>query len=428
MSEMNNIWILNHYAGTAYLNRGGRHYWFAKYLKRYGYNPTVFCCNKIHNTDSFVFDNDNLVNTCVEESTGVPYVFIKGRDYKGNGKDRILNMIDFFRNLKKCAGEYAKKCGTPDIIYASSVHPLTLLAGIKLAKKFGVKCVCEVRDLWPESIVVYMKGIKRNNPLVRLLYCGEKYLYKKADALIFTMEGGYEYIIEKGWNNCIPKSKVYYINNGVDLEQFKRDREEYKISDQDLENENTFKVIYSGSIRRANNLDKLLDVAKELKEENIVFLIFGDGEELHKLLKRVDDEEISNVIFKGKVDKKFIPFITTKADLNIVHNEESSLFKYGISFNKLFEYMAAGRPILCDFHAEYNPVVICKAGTECLSSYPHEIANELKRFKSMEKEELERICASALKASEQYDFRNLTLRLVALFNDLNMDRAPVGIR
>ena len=412
MSEMKNIWILNHYAGTAYLNRGGRHYWFAKYLKRYGYNPTVFCCNKIHNTDSFVFDNEKLINSCVEESTGVPYVFIKGRNYKGNGKDRILNMIDFSRNLKKCAEQYAKQFGNPDVIYASSVHPLTLLTGIKLAKKFGVKCVCEIRDLWPESIVVYLNGFKRNNPLISLLYCGEKYLYKKADALIFTMEGGYDYIVEKGWDNCIPRSKVYYINNGVDLEQFEHDKEEYKISDPDLENENIFKVVYTGSIRRVNNLDNLLDVAKELKEEKIVFLIFGDGEELHKLLKRVDDEDISNVMFKGKVDKKYIPYIISKADLNIVHNDESSLFKYGISFNKIFEYMAAGKPILCDFRSEYNPVVSNKAGMESCSSLPGDIAEEIKRFASMDKKELECFSASALKASEQYDFRNLTMRLV----------------
>ena len=78
---------------------------------------------------------------------------IKARKYQGNGKQRVLNMVDFYRNVKKAAVEFAKKNAKPDIIYASSVHPLALVAGIQLAKKFGVKCICEVRDLWPESIV-----------------------------------------------------------------------------------------------------------------------------------------------------------------------------------------------------------------------------------------------------------------------------------
>ena len=78
------------------------------------------------------------------------FVFVRGRTYEGNGKQRVLNMVDFFRNVKRAARAYAKTWGKPDVIYASSVHPLTLVAGLQMAKHFGVPCVCEVRDLWPE--------------------------------------------------------------------------------------------------------------------------------------------------------------------------------------------------------------------------------------------------------------------------------------
>ena len=138
-SEGKKIWILNHYASTDFDDKGGRHYCLAKYLKGAGCEPVIFCCNIIHNTNRRCIQNNNLANEQIDESTGVPYVFVKGREYAGNGKKRILNMIDFYRNVKKCASGYADKHGYPEIIYASSVHPLTLVAGMQIAKKFKVK-------------------------------------------------------------------------------------------------------------------------------------------------------------------------------------------------------------------------------------------------------------------------------------------------
>ena len=172
---MKKIWILNHYAGRMLFDRGGRHYCFAKYLVRDGYKPVIFCCNNKHNpgTENF-YETDNLWEEHVAEEINTPFVFVKGRPYIGNGKDRVLNMIDFYHNVKRAALEYAAESGKPDVVYASSVHPLTLVAGIQLAKKFGVKCVCEVRDLWPESLISY--GIAKKDSLaVKLL----KFLFSK---------------------------------------------------------------------------------------------------------------------------------------------------------------------------------------------------------------------------------------------------------
>ena len=156
------IWIFNHYAGHMLFDKGGRHYWFAKYLKKAGYEPVVFCCNVIHSrADEKYIDTDSLWVKKTAEDIQVPFIYVKARPYTGNGKQRVLNMVDFYRNVKKSAKAYAKKEGKPDIILASSVHPLTMLAGIQLAKKVGIKCICEVRDLWPEAIVAYSKKIKK---------------------------------------------------------------------------------------------------------------------------------------------------------------------------------------------------------------------------------------------------------------------------
>lgn len=416
------IWIMNHYASDMFFAEGGRHYYFAKYLKRMRCTPIIFCANSKHNAESVnYFDFRGRWIEKINELTEVPYVFVQVRPYGSNGKERIFNMVDFYRNVIRSGKEYASKRGKPDVIMASSVHPLTLLAGIKLAKYFRVKCICEIRDLWPESIVTYMDGYKKNNPVIKMLYQGEKYIYKKADSLIFTMEGGYDYIRERGWDSSIPKSKVFYINNGVDLEQFNSNCENYVIEDSDLDNDNLFKVVYAGSIRKVNNLGKLLDVAKLIQDKSIKFLIWGDGDELSMLKDRVSHERIDNVVFKGRVDKKYIAHITSKANLNLAHNEEVPLFRFGISFNKIFDYFAAGKPILCDFFAKYNPVITSGAGVFYPSSDIKEIAFGVEKFAAMNKSENENFCKSARSAATFYDYKNLTKKL------LNVIDTTIGI-
>ena len=138
------VWIWNHYATNTYFDQGGRHYNFAKFLAEAGYEPVIFCAATIHNSSRQV-DTGGALWTEKPDSV-CPYVFVKTRPYAGNGKQRVLNMVDFYRGVKKVALEYANVHGKPDIIYASSVHPLTLVAGIQMARHFGVKCICEVRD------------------------------------------------------------------------------------------------------------------------------------------------------------------------------------------------------------------------------------------------------------------------------------------
>ena len=408
---------MNHYAGSMFFDKGGRHYNFAKYLRRAGYEPTIFCANAKHGQQELFFDNKNLWHEHIAEEIDTPFVFVKARIYRGNGKQRVLNMVDFYRNVKKAAKQYAKEYGTPDIIYASSVHPLTLVAGIQLAKYFGVKCICEVRDLWPESIVAYSSRFTKNHPLIKLIYQGEKWIYKKADAVIFTMEGAYDYILERGWEKDIPRSKVYYINNGVDLETFYYNQEHFQIEDLDLQNPDIFKVVYAGSIRQVNNLGFLLNAAKQVTDSKVRFLIWGDGDERPILEQRVRDEGIGNVVFKGKVEKKYIPYIVSKADLNFAHNTPSLLFRFGISFNKIFDYFAAGKPILTDFPCAYNPVIQANAGIAVENATATEVALAIEKISALNKEGCMKFCSNALKAAEKYDFQNLTRQLINIIEE-----------
>lgn len=359
------IWILNHHANSMYFDMGGRHYSFAKYLKRAGYEPTIFCSNAEHGSGKTYFGDVDIAQEHMAEKIGVPFVFIKGKGYINNGIKRVLCMLEYYINIKKYAKKYAKINGKPDVIIASSVHPLACVAGIKLARKFKVPCITEIRDLWPESIVAYNVTTSKNL-FIKGLYRLEKWIYTKADAIIFTMGGGKDYIREKRWDTAnggrINLNKIYYINNGVDLESFDKNKSEYQISDEDLENEEIIKVVYVGSIRHANNVGVLLDIAKEV-DSSIKFLIWGDGDEADYLKGRVLKEHIKNVVFKGKVKKKYIPYIVTKADVNMMDlSVINDILRFGISPNKLFDYFAAKKPFVMYQQCGYNPAIEYNVG------------------------------------------------------------------
>lgn len=412
------VWIMNHYASPMMFSKGGRHYWFAKYLKREGYEPVIFSCNAKHGIKERWFDTEDLWVEKRDDDIDTPFIAVRAPLYGGNGKDRIINMIAFYHNVQKAAKEYAKKHGAPDIIYASSVHPLTLVAGIKLAKTFGVKCISEARDLWPEAIIAYSKRIKKDSLIAKVLYAGEKWIYKKSDALIFTQEGGPDYIREHAWDKehggPIDMNKAFHINNGVDLEAFDHNLKEFWLDDPDMDDPSTFKVIYTGAIRRINNLGLIVDAAKLVKNPSIRFIIFGDGDELEMLKKRLIDENITNVIFKGRVNKQYIPSIDVRSDVNVVHWEMNPLLRVGESYNKSFEYYAAGKPVFYTIRPGYSIVEKYHCGRLTEGFEPKDIAAGIQSMAEMSDTEKAEMAKNARKTAEIYDFRNLTKKLIEI--------------
>mgnify|MGYP001274323431 FL=1 len=123
-----------------FFNKGGRHYWFAENLIKKGYETTIFCASTRHNSEEIIDLNNQKY--LIKNVNDIPFVFVQTTPYKGNGFSRIKNMVSFYKNLFPLAKEHAKRYGKPDVILASSVHPLTLVAGIKMAKKFGIPCIC----------------------------------------------------------------------------------------------------------------------------------------------------------------------------------------------------------------------------------------------------------------------------------------------
>lgn len=414
---MKKIWIFNHYGTNQFIEHGGRHINFAKNLIKAGYDTTIFVASSLHNTDTnMIQDHALYLRNSSEE---VPFVFVKTSSYSGNGPSRIKNMFQYYLRLFKVA----KNFEPPDVIIGSSVHPLSCVAAIKMAKKYKCKCIIEIRDLWPESIVVY-KGISKRNPIIWMLYKLEKWIYKNADELIFTMEGGKDYIVESGWDKehggDIDIKKVHHINNGVDLDIFNYNKEQYTLCDVDLDNEHSFKVIYTGSVRLVNDIGTLVDTASYMQcngYTGIQFLIYGDGDERKILEKRCTDEKINNIVFKGQVDKNFIPYILSKADLNLIHIRQTDIMKYGCSFNKLFEYLASGKPILSSLIMGYDLLERYNCGVTLKDITPQIISSEILKIYNSTRQQLDNMSNNALEAAKDYDFKKLTEKLICIIEN-----------
>lgn len=408
-----NIWLFNNYTSLPEHGQFTRTFYFGKNLKEMGQEPVVFAGSHPHNSDTQLIEGVQKFQ--VFQENPFPWVLVKTAKYGKNRKKQILTMFQYYFNGERAAKWAAERYGKPDAILGSSAHPLAALLAVHLARKYKCRSVVEVRDLWPESIVV-MGVAGKNNPAVLFLRRLERWLYKNADAVVFTMKGAYDYIIEQGWEKEIPRSKVFNINNGVELEVFDENRIRFRLEDPDLDDPNTVKVVYTGSIRLVNNIGLLVDMAKALRNAKIKLLIWGAGNELETLRERVKAEGISNVVFKGFVEKKYIPSIVSRADINLVHWTMSPLLKYGVSYNKLFEYLAGGRPVYSTVRTPYSIIEPAGCGFATKGFSAEELAEGLDRLAALPAEELLRMGQNARRISKEYDFKNLSKNLLAVMD------------
>lgn len=413
-----NIWIMNHYATEMFEDKAGRHYWFAKELHKKGHNVTVFTASTFLNTKKEIDTGSKLFVEQEDECSR--FVFVKTPPWSGNGLSRIKNWAEFYKNLFPVTKELVRERGKPDVIIASSVHPLTMVAGVKISKRIKVPCICEIRDLWPEAIFSFGKA-KEKSILGKVLIKGEHWIYKNADALIFTKEGDTDYLKERKWTTeqggDIDLKKCHYINNGVDLSGYQKNIEEETIEDPDLADDSKFNVTYAGTIRPVNNVGKLLDAAKIIKNRegysDIQFLIFGDGGQLEELKERANNERINTVRFKGYINRQYIPYVLSKSVVNILNYSQNQYnWSRGNSSNKLFEYMASGKPIISTVHMGYSIINKYQCGIELDDDTAENLANAIIEFHDMDKDQYAEIGINGKNGARDFDFGVLTDKLL----------------
>lgn len=339
-----NIWIFNHHALTPDMSGGTRHYDFAKELIKRGHTVTIVASSFHYSMYKDMKDYKNKDYLC-EKIVGIDFIWIKTPAYFGNGISRVKNMISYTYKILK----YIPKLNLskPDIIVGSSVHLFAVWAAYKLSCKYNTPFIMEVRDLWPQTLIDM--GISKWHPFIILLGWLERYLYKKADKIISNLPFAYDYI-----GKFVEKEKFIWISNGVDLSNIKYTPKEKS---------NKFIISYTGAIGVANNLQIILDVAKKLKDnENIYFRIVGEGAEKEKLKAFMKENNLLNVSIENSVPKNEVTNILQNSDVVFLGLKDSPLYKFGISLNKLFDYMASGRVIIFAGNSKNNPIKDASAG------------------------------------------------------------------
>ena len=397
------IWLIDHYSVPPKYYPLARQTIFAKHLMEMGHEVLIIAASTVHNSTINLIEGDEEYIEVTEE--GVKYLLIKCRQYSGNGVSRFANMLEFARKLPRVCDRLEK----PDAIVSTSMTLFACAQGLRLSERYGCRKIAQITDLWPETIVAY--GLAGpGHPVVVAFRILEKWVYTHSDVIIFSMEGAYDYIRERGWEKEVPPEKVCFINNGVDLKVFEENREEYPAEDAELKDPGVFKVVYTGSVRKANRLDLLVDAAALLDADRIRILIWGAGDELEGLKQTAERRGIRNVSFKGRVDKKQIPAILSAGDALFLDPFGEAVSRYGISSNKLFEYFAAATPILMCRLPGHNPA----AGYRCSITYectPEGVAEAIRTAFSLDTEQREKIREGALAAAEAYSYDTLSARL-----------------
>jgi glycosyltransferase involved in cell wall biosynthesis len=208
----------------------------------------------------------------------------------------------------------------------------------------------EVRDLWPEFVIDM--GILKNRFLIGASRRLERFLYARADQILVNSPAYVDYLIKKG----VTMDKIAVVPNGVDPTMFDPSSDGDGIRAR-LKLDDKFVVVYSGAMGPSNDLDLLLEAAEQLNEDpRICFLIVGDGKERSRLEAEARSRRLENIVFAGAQPKREMPSVLASADACVAVLQNIPMFRMTYP-NKVFDYMAAGRPILLAIDGVIREVV-----------------------------------------------------------------------
>ncbi|MBQ9722829.1 MAG: glycosyltransferase family 4 protein [Bacteroidales bacterium] len=391
------IWIVNYYTSPNCSNP--RYLQFARHFMARGWDVTTFYANWKEADTEPLFKQETV--------DGLDFVRVKAPHYVGNGVSRMKSIFSFACAIKKHCKEFEQ----PDVIL-HNVHTPFDYPVVWAAKKLGAKYIAEAWDAWPD-VFAHLGLVSRKNPALKVFYQIEKRLYEKADAVVFTILGMMNHIQEKRWTTNmggkIALEKVHYINSGVDLEQFDKDRQAYPRLDEDINDPKFLKVVYLGSINRANHVHTLIEAAKLLQNLPMYrFFIYGDGADREELERKVKAEGITNVVFKEKhIPLCEVAWVVSQANVNIMNYQKG--FGYmGVSSGKMFQYLAAGKPIVCNVNIAYDDVITDnQLGIARDIETPEDFAQAIRDVAEQPRASYDAMCERVRKTAERFDYKKL---------------------
>ena len=406
-----NILYIEHYAGSVSMGMEFRPYYMSREWQRAGNKVRIIAADYSHlRTKQPEVSGD----FCISQVDDIAYQFVKTGKYEGNGAKRAMTMFRFVGKLWMRANQLAKEF-KPDVVITSSTYPLDAYAGYRIAKIAGAQYIHEAHDVWPETLIE-LGGMSRKHPFIRLLDRAEKYAYRKSEKVVSLLPGVLPHLMEQGMQR---EDKFVYIPNGIVLEDWNSITEpgkEFSELFDRLHREGRFIVLYLGGHALSNALDQLLDAAKIVKD--VSFILVGKGVEKNRLQKRAEDENIDNIHFLPPVSKGQVPSVLKKADALYIGAAHSSLYRFGVSMNKLYDYMMSGKPVLNGVVASNNEVEEAGCGLSFDSSKPEEIAHAVSEIKNMTAEDRNVLGGKGHQwVTEHCDYSKLAEQFLALMKE-----------
>lgn len=344
-----NILLVNHYAGSPYHGMEFRPFYLAREWIKAGHKVLIVASSYSH----IRYNQPSSHGLVVDENiSGVQYRWYPTPAYLGNGMGRVKNIFAFLLALRRDSRRLASVF-RPDVVIASSTYPMDIWPAQFIAKLSSARLVYEVHDLWPLS-PIELGGMSRWHPFILLVQWAEDYAYKSADLVVSMLPKTLDYMVSRG----LRPSKWRYVPNGVDVQEWSSSSVLPDFAHTVLQavKSRGFPVLgYAGTHGVANALDVLLDAAHLLKGRIEVVLV-GTGPKRDHLIRRVALEGLSNVTMLPSVPKMAMPKLLEAFDLAFIGWHANPLYRFGISPNKLMDYMMAGKPIVHSVAAGNDPV------------------------------------------------------------------------
>ena len=208
----------------------------------------------------------------------------------------------------------------------------------------------------------------------------------------------------------IDPTHLHYINNGINLDRFDRDVLAHRRSDPDMNDPAIIKIVYLGSINRANKVKALIDAAALLQDRSrYCFFIYGDGKDRPELEQYVKDNQINNVVFKEKrIPLEECAWVVSQATVNIM-NYEKGFGRFGVSSGKLFQYLAAGKPIVCNIDIAYDNVIKDNnLGVSKDIETPVEYADAIRNLTEQSRASYDAMCERVRETAKRFDYKVLS--------------------
>lgn len=375
------ILLINHYAGSPEMGMEFRPYYISRELVKTGHNVTIIAGSFSHLRKTNPAISENFTE---QEIDGVKYVWIKTDEYDSNGIARALSMYHFCRALTVNKKEIVERY-KPDIVISSSTYPLDSYPAYRIAKLAGAKYIHEVHDMWPLTLYE-AGGMSKKNPFVIAMQFAEDHAYKKSDVVVSLLPHAKDYMTEHG----MKPNHFRYIPNGVVINEWDTTREvpsEHREAFDKLKAEGKFIIGYFGSHELSYGLYNLLDVTKQLNDENIHLVMVGKGKLKDELISYAKKNAIDNVTFLPPVEKRIIPAIIDKFDAIFIGTIESPLYRFGICMNKMFDSMMAAKPIVMAITTPSTPVSESGCGIITKSCDNDAIKAAIRKIQAMSEDE-----------------------------------------